>query len=67
MQRSSGETDHCKRGGLSSGGGIKESEREGTSLTRAWTMRDCVYGDGNDTNASNLSDGGCGLLAMLVV
>jgi hypothetical protein len=28
-------TDHCKRGGLSSGGGIKESDREGTSLTRA--------------------------------
>jgi hypothetical protein len=27
-------------------------------------MRDCVYGDGNDTNASNLSDGGCGLLAI---
>lgn len=35
-------TDHCKRGGLSSGGGISESEREGTSLTRAETMRDWV-------------------------
>jgi hypothetical protein len=29
------ETDHCKRGGLSSGGGIRESDSEGTSLTRA--------------------------------
>jgi hypothetical protein len=29
------ETDHCKRGGLSSGGGIRESDNEGTSLTRA--------------------------------
>lgn len=35
-------TDHCKRGGLSSGGGIIESDKEGTSLTRAETMRDWV-------------------------
>jgi hypothetical protein len=35
-------TDHCKRGGLSSGGGIRESDRDGTSLTRACTMRDWV-------------------------
>jgi len=35
-------TNHCKRGGLSSGGGIKESDREGTSLTSAETIRDWV-------------------------